>query len=115
MEMRAMIVAYSPLYQTYFESLNREWLKRWFAVEPKDEQYFRDPTGTIIDLGEAIFFALEDGTPVGTAAALRHGPNTFELGKMAVAPRCQGRATAGRWRRRLSATRTRPGSLGSFY
>ncbi len=86
-----MIVAYSPPYRAYFESLNREWLERWFAVEPKDERYFRDPAGTIIDTGGAIFFALEDGTPVGTAAALRHGPDTFELGKMAVTPRYQGR------------------------
>ena len=91
MEMRARIVAYSPMYRTYFESLNREWLERWFAVEPKDERYFSDPNGTIIDQGGAIFFALEEGTPVGTAAALRHGPGAFELAKMAVTPRYQGK------------------------
>jgi GNAT superfamily N-acetyltransferase len=86
-----MIVAWSPEYRPYFESLNREWLERLFAVEPKDEAYFGDPVGTIIEPGGAIFFALEGGTPVGTAAALPHGPDAFELGKMAVTPRCQGR------------------------
>jgi GNAT superfamily N-acetyltransferase len=85
------VVGYSPAYRAFFESLNREWLERWFTVEPKDEWYFCDPVGTIIEPGGAIFFALEGGTPVGTAAALRHDSHTFELGKMAVTPRCQGR------------------------
>lgn len=87
----ATIVAFEPELAPYFESLNREWIERWFAVEPKDEHFFRDPQRTIIEPGGAIFFAVEDGEPVGVIAALRHDADTFELAKMGVSPRSQGR------------------------
>ena len=86
-----MIVPFRPELAPHFERLNREWLERYFAVEPKDEWYFADPLGTIIEPGGAIFFAIEHEMPVGTAAAIRQDASTFELGKMAVTARCQGR------------------------
>jgi len=89
--MAAMIVPFTPELAPYFESLNREWIERWYTVEPKDEWYFRDPHGTIIAPGGAIFFAIEDEVPVGVAAAIRRDAATFELAKMAVTPPYQGR------------------------
>ena len=86
-----MIVPFAPEYAPYFESLNREWLERYFRVEPKDETYFRDPAGTILAAGGQIFFLLEEGVLVGTAAALRHDTDHFELGKMAVTAKVQGK------------------------
>lgn len=86
-----MIVPWSPEFQPDFESLNREWLERSFTVEPRDVAYFDDPAGTILKPGGAIFFAVEDGTPVGTVAAIRRDEEAFEMAKMAVTPSRQGR------------------------
>ncbi|NNJ27192.1 GNAT family N-acetyltransferase [Alienimonas chondri] len=95
-----MIVPWSPAYRSDFESLNREWLERWFTVEPIDEVYFADPVGTILQPGGAIWFALEDvaqdraspdGRPVGTVAAIRRDASTFEMAKMGVTAAAQGR------------------------
>lgn len=89
------VASYTPAYRGWFESLNREWLERWFAVEEKDRYYFADPESTILAPGGAIFMALDSGRPVGTVAAIRHDAATFELAKMAVTPSAQGRG-AGR-------------------
>jgi GNAT superfamily N-acetyltransferase len=86
-----MIVAYNLALAPYFESLNREWIERWYTVEPKDEWYFRDPHSTIIAPGGTILFALEAEVPIGVAAAIRRDAATFELAKMAVTPAFQGR------------------------
>ena len=93
-----MIVPFQPNLAPHFERLNREWLERWFSVEPKDQWYFENPAGTIIEPGGMIFFAIESDAPVGTVAAIRQDAHTFELGKMAVTACCQvrgiGRALA---------------------
>jgi GNAT superfamily N-acetyltransferase len=89
--MAGTVVAFEPGLAPYFESLNREWIERWFAVEPKDEHYLRDPHGSVIEPGGAVFFVVEAGVPVGVVAAIRYDADTFELAKMAVTPRCQGR------------------------
>jgi N-acetylglutamate synthase-like GNAT family acetyltransferase len=89
------VVAWTPSHRGWFESLNREWLERWFTVEDKDRHYFSDPEGTILAPGGAIFMALDAGEPVGTAAAIRHDDTAFELAKMAVTPRAQGRGVGG--------------------
>jgi GNAT superfamily N-acetyltransferase len=89
------VATFTPAHRGWFEALNREWLERWFAVEEKDRYYFADPEATILAPGGAIFMALEAGQPVGTAAAIHHDDTTFELAKMAVTPRAQGRGAGG--------------------
>ncbi len=85
------IVSYQPKFKDSFETLNREWLDRYFDVEPVDETYFRDPEGLILAPGGEIFFSLVQGKPVGTCALLPDGEGDFELGKMAVTEGFQGR------------------------
>jgi N-acetylglutamate synthase-like GNAT family acetyltransferase len=85
------VAGYAPAFRGWFEALNREWLERWFAVEDIDRRYFADPEGTILAPGGAVFMALDDGRPVGTAAAIPHDGGTFELAKMAVTPGAQDR------------------------
>ncbi len=85
------LTSYAPAHRGWFEHLNREWLERWFSVEDIDRRYFADPEGTILAPGGAIFMALIDGRPVGTAAAIPHDGGAFELAKMAVTPAAQGR------------------------
>ncbi len=74
-----------------FAALNREWIERLFAVEAEDERLFADPGREIVDVGGQIFFAVESGVVLGTAALIPHGEGAFELAKMAVAPHAQGR------------------------
>ena len=85
------IVRYRPEFATDFARLNREWLERYFTVEPLDEEYLGDPEGRILAPGGEIFFALQGASVVGTCAAIPHGHDEFELAKLCVAPAAQAR------------------------
>ncbi len=85
------IVPFRDEYAPAFDRLNRAWLSRYFTVEPLDEEYLSDPRGKILARGGEIFFALLDGTVVGTCAATPEGPESFELMKLGVTPEAQGR------------------------
>ncbi len=73
-----------------FRTLNEEWLRKYFAIEPADKEMLEDPGRTIIGGGGMIFFAESGGEIVGTAALISRGPGQFELGKMAVTERFRG-------------------------
>jgi putative acetyltransferase len=88
------VVSYSPDLAPAFADLNREWIERLFAIEAADLKVLNDPQA-IITAGGQIFFALDEGTAIGTAAVIACSPTRVELAKMAVAPRYQGRG-AGR-------------------
>jgi N-acetylglutamate synthase-like GNAT family acetyltransferase len=72
------------------KTLNMEWLKKYFVVEPKDEIMLSDPQGEIIDKGGLIFYAKYKDQIVGTASLLKIDETTFELSKMAVTDGLQG-------------------------
>lgn len=84
------IVRYRPELAPDFARLNREWLERFFTVEPLDEEYLGDPEGRIVAPGGEIFFALRSGVAIGTCAAIPHGAREFELAKLCVTPSAQG-------------------------
>jgi DNA-binding MarR family transcriptional regulator/N-acetylglutamate synthase-like GNAT family acetyltransferase len=85
------IIAYRPKYRMYFKKLNLEWLKKYFSVEPLDKKILSHPEEEIIKPGGQIFFARVDGKIVGTVALVRHSDTTYELAKMAVTEKAQGR------------------------
>lgn len=85
------IIDYSPENSHYFKSLNYEWLKKYFWVEKEDEEMLSNPESEIIGKGGFIFFAKEENEILGTAALLKHQNHTFELVKMAVTEKAQGR------------------------
>ncbi len=85
------IVDYRPAYKKYFQSLNREWLERYFSVEPEDDAILSDPNGKIIRTGGAVLFASADSAIVGACALTRHSRELFELCKMAVTEKAQGK------------------------
>lgn len=89
------IVTFAPEYAEAFARLNYAWIERFFAVEPHDRELLDDPEAWIIARGGEIFFAVEDGQPIGTVALIADG-DSFELAKMAVAPDAQGRGIASR-------------------
>ncbi|HEX8691913.1 MAG TPA: GNAT family N-acetyltransferase [Longimicrobium sp.] len=86
-----VVVTYRDEYREHFEALNREWIERLFHLEPRDRAALGDPRGTYLEGGGEVFFVLADGEVRGTCALRRTGPDSFELGKMAVRPDSRGR------------------------
>ncbi len=84
------IVRFRPEFALDFARLNREWLERYFTIEPRDEEYLGAPAGMIVAPGGEIFFARQGGIIVGTCAAIPHGEGQFELAKLCVTPSAQG-------------------------
>ena len=87
---RMRYVPFSPELAPAFADLNREWIERLFTMEAADLKLLNDP-GAIISSGGQIYFALDDGAAIGTAAVIAASPAQVELAKMAVTPRYQGR------------------------
>jgi DNA-binding MarR family transcriptional regulator/ribosomal protein S18 acetylase RimI-like enzyme len=85
------IIDFLPEYKTAFRDLNYEWLEKYFSIEDEDRKPLEDPENEIIKKGGSIFFAKLNNEIVGTAALIRHDDNTFELAKMAVTEKAQGK------------------------
>ena len=73
-----------------FRQLNEQWIRRYFAVESKDEATLANPRQTILDHGGRIFFAVRDAETVGCCALLVMAPGKFEVAKMAVSESLRG-------------------------
>ncbi|WP_212003048.1 GNAT family N-acetyltransferase [Chitinophaga sp. HK235] len=87
------IVPYKPAYRKAFRDLNEEWISTWFKMEPADYKALDDPEGYILRKGGHILVALYNDEPVGVCALIRmQDPDyDYELAKMAVSPRVQGK------------------------
>lgn len=88
------IVAYEEQYQTAFKSLNEEWISAYFQMEEADYKALDNPQEYILDKGGKIFVALYENEPVGVCALIKmNDPDyDFELAKMAVSPKIQGKS-----------------------
>lgn len=84
------IIPFSLDLKEPIKTLNLEWLRTYFRVEPKDEKVLSDPQGEIIDKGGMIFYAKYKGEIVGTVSLIKINDTTFELSKMAVTNGIQG-------------------------
>jgi len=85
------IVAYQKKYKKDFKKLNVEWLEKYFTVEPIDKKILNSPEEEIINKGGEVFFALLDNEIVGTSAVIKINKKTYELTKMAVTEKAQGK------------------------
>lgn len=85
------IVTYEPRYQDDFKRLNMEWLEKYDLVESHDLEILDDPEGTVLNAGGRIFLAKEGDQVVGTAGLWKENNDEYELIKMAVSPRYQGK------------------------
>ena len=85
------IVDYESRFQPVFKRLNVDWIEMNWQLEDSDRQALDDPDEYIIDRGGHIFLALDGDEVVGTCALLRVTENTYELAKMAVDVRTQGK------------------------
>ncbi len=88
------VVAYQPKYQQAFKALNEEWITTWFRMEEADHKALDNPKGYILDKGGHILVALYEGEPVGVCALIKMDDPEYEyeLAKMAVSPRVQGKS-----------------------
>lgn len=85
------IVSFKPEYAVTFKALNEAWINEHFEMEESDRLMLNDPEGYIISKGGEILIALLDQKPVGTCALIKHDDDRFELAKMAVTPKAQGK------------------------
>lgn len=85
------ILSYRPELQVYFESINKEWIKAHFSLEPVDVEVLENPQRNILDKGGAILFAAIQDEVVGTVALKFQEERVYEMTKMGVLPAAQGK------------------------
>ena len=90
------IVTFDSQYRDEFRRLNQAWLERYFKVEPIDARVLGNPETEILAPGGEILFAVLNGGEansevVGTVGLKVENAGTFELTKMAVDERHQGK------------------------
>lgn len=85
------IVDYESRYHSSFKSLNVEWISTYFEMEEADYKALDNPKEYILDKGGKILVALYDDEPVGVCALIKMNDTDFEMAKMAVSPKAQGK------------------------
>lgn len=85
------IVDYAPIYQSAFKALNVEWISKYWQLEEPDYCALDDPDGYILNQSGTILIALDRGIPMGCCALIRMDNDNYELAKMAVSPKAQGK------------------------
>lgn len=87
------IVEYTSEYRSAFADLNKEWIPKYFKMEETDYKALDHADAYIIDNGGYILVALFNNEPVGVCALIKMSDPDydFELSKMAVSPKAQGK------------------------
>ncbi|MEO6253361.1 MAG: GNAT family N-acetyltransferase [Ferruginibacter sp.] len=78
------IVEYQHHHQPYFEKFNRDWIEKYFVMEPIDEFVLTDPEEALLKPGGAVLMATCDGEIAGTVALRKVAERVYEFTKMAV-------------------------------
>jgi len=84
------ILTYQHDHQPAFEKLNRDWIEKYFWMEPVDHEVLGNPEEHIIRQGGFIFMADYKNELVGTVALKFVEEGVYEFTKMAVAEKFQG-------------------------
>ncbi len=79
-----------PAHLDDFVRLNTVWITRYFQLEPPDLALFANPAQVFSENGFILSVVIE-GTVVGVCALVCHENREYELAKMAVDERFQGR------------------------
>lgn len=88
--MQLTILEYKPEYQPWFEKFNRDWIEKYFWMEPIDVAVLQHPEEHILHKGGAILMASCDHEMAGTVALKYVQPGVFEFTKMAVDEKFRG-------------------------
>jgi ribosomal protein S18 acetylase RimI-like enzyme len=91
MEGNIEIISFTDELTHHFTNLNKAWVKKYFEIEPLDEKMLSNPRRYYIDEGGFIFFAMYNNEVAGTFALLKVSDTVFELSKMAVDEKFQGK------------------------
>lgn len=84
------IINYIPEHQPWFEKFNRDWIEKFFWMEPVDFEVLQNPEEHIISKGGFIFMAQLGSELVGTVALKFVSDGIYEFTKMAVIGKYQG-------------------------
>jgi ribosomal protein S18 acetylase RimI-like enzyme/predicted transcriptional regulator len=82
---------FTPEYKKYFQKFNYEWLEKYFKVEELDKKILLNPDEQIVRRGGYVLFARLGEDIVGTTAVLKRDDETYEIAKMAVTEKAQGK------------------------
>ena len=85
-----IIDVFKEEYKSDFETLNLQWITKYFKIEEEDSRILKNPKSYVIDGGGQIFFAIKEGKAIGTVAMVLTKERIFELSKMAVDSSYQG-------------------------
>lgn len=85
------IVKYNSTHQPAFEKLNREWIEKYFWMEPVDFEVLQHPDKNITGHGGEILMAEFENESVGTVALKFVSDGVYEFTKMAVNENYQGK------------------------
>ncbi|SHF59983.1 Acetyltransferase (GNAT) domain-containing protein [Salegentibacter echinorum] len=85
------IIPFESVYAEDFKALNIAWLEKYFYVEPHDKEVLGQPEKFIIKPGGKIFLVEEQEEIIGCVALMKIEDRVFELTKMAITPKHQGR------------------------
>lgn len=88
--MQLSILDYKPEHQPWFEKLNRDWIEKFFWMEPIDFKVLQNPEEYIIRKGGSILMASCDKEMAGTVALKYVDPGVYEFTKMAVDEKFRG-------------------------
>ena len=81
------IVPFVTSHREAFRDLNRQWIERYWKLEPHDIDVLDNPERHIIDKGGYIFVAMYNGMAVGVCSLCRMDASSgydYELAKLAV-------------------------------
>ena len=90
------IVPYEDRWFEQWRALSMDWLREYDLLEPADLHLLDHPRETALDPGGAIYLAVEDDVPVGTASLLPAGDSVWEIVKLTVRRDRRGRGIADR-------------------
>jgi ribosomal protein S18 acetylase RimI-like enzyme len=84
------IIDYKAEFQPWFEKFNRDWIEKYFWMEPVDTLVLQHPEDHIIKKGGHILMAKVDREVAGTVALKFAAPGVYEFTKMAVDEKFRG-------------------------
>ncbi|MBI1770531.1 MAG: GNAT family N-acetyltransferase [Bacteroidetes bacterium] len=85
------IITYQKEHQPWFEKLNRDWIEKYFWMEPIDFEVLQHPEEYILKNGGTIFMGTYNKEIAGTAAVKFVEAGVYEFTKMAVDEKFQGK------------------------
>jgi ribosomal protein S18 acetylase RimI-like enzyme len=85
------ILDYKPEHQPCFEKLNRDWIEKYFWMEPIDFEVLQRPDIHILNKGGKIIMAAVEDEIVATVALKYVDDKVYEFTKMAVDEKYQGK------------------------